>query len=135
MADIRTGLAANLAPIPGLQESPWLLSNPTPPAAEIQPDEVDYDQALGRGLDRWRFTVRVFAGFTSDVGAQKLLDLMLAPSGPRSVKAALESDCTLGGKVDDLRVTRCSGYRLYGRDGGPSVLGAEWQVEVLVAGR
>lgn len=137
MADlsvIREALARNLAAIPGLAQSPYLLSSPTPPAAEIQPDEVIYDQAMRRGLDRWRLTVRVFVGFTSDIGAQKRLDRMLATTGVESIKAALESDPTLGGAVDDLRVTGCSGYRLFSRDGGQSVLGAEWQVEVLAAG-
>lgn len=134
LEDIRTGLATNLAGVTGLAESPYLLSNPTPPACEIQPGPIEYDQAFRRGLDRWTLTVRVFVGPSSDIGAQKRLDTMLAPAGTDSIKAALESDRTLGGMVDDLQVTRCEGYRVFVREGAPSVLGAEWTVVVLAEG-
>lgn len=134
LTDIREGLAANLATISGLQQSAYLLSNPTPPAAEVQPDEVEYDRSFQRGTDRWQLIVRCFVGATSDVGAQKRLDRMLASSGADSVKQALESDRTLGGAADDVRVVRCTGYRIFARDGGASVLGAEWTVQVLAQG-
>lgn len=131
LAQIRTGLAANLASITGLAQSAYVLSNPTPPAAEIEPGAVEYDQAFGRGHDRWAMTVRVFVGLTTDIGAQKRLDTYLAPSGATSVKTALESDLTLGGTVQDLHVTGCSGYRVYPRQGQAPVLGAEWQLTVI----
>lgn len=131
LAQIRTGLAANLASITGLAQSAYVLSNPTPPAAEIEPGPVEYDQAFGRGHDRWAMTVRVFVGLTTDIGAQKRLDTYLAPSGATSVKTALESDLTLGGTVQDLHVTGCSGYRVYPRQGQAPVLGAEWQLTVI----
>lgn len=131
---IREGLAANLATIPGLAESAYLLSNPTPPAAEVQPSEIEYHQAFQNGSELWRLVVRVFVGNTSDKGAQIRLDRMLASSGDYSVKAAIEADKTLGGACDALKVTGCSGYRVFSRDGAPGVLGAEWQVEVYATG-
>src|SRR4051794_6804851 len=100
LTEIREALAANLDTLPELQVSPYLLSNPTPPSAEVQPGVTDYDLAGSRGLDRWRFTVRVFVGMTTDIGAQKRLDRMLASSGTESVKQALESDSTLAGAAD-----------------------------------
>jgi hypothetical protein len=130
MADVtalREGLAANLESIPRLAESPWLLSNPNPPAVEIQPGEIEYDQAYWRGTDLHRFVA-------SDKGAQKLLDRFMNGSGDYSVKAALESDCTLAGACDDLHVKRCSGPRIFSREGMASVLGAEWDVEVIASG-
>lgn len=134
LSDIREGLAATLKPIPGLHESAYLLSNPTPPAAEIQPSETEYDHAFGRGCDEWTFVIRVFVGATSDIGAQKRLDGMLASSGASSIKAAVEADPTLGGVVEDLRVTRCTGYRVFAREGGAGVLGAEWEVSIVARG-
>jgi hypothetical protein len=131
---IREGLAANLAGIEGLNESAYLHANPTPPAAEVQPSEIVYDGAFSRGMDTWQLVVRVFVGVTSDRGAQARLDRMLESTGDDSVKAALESDCSLGGACDDLRVTGCSGYRIFSRDGMPPVLGAEWQVQVIATG-
>lgn len=134
LTDIREALAANLASITGLQQSAYLLSNPTPPAAEVQPSEIDYDAAFQRGMDEWTLIVRVFVGVSSDIGAQKRLDGMIASSGASSIKAAVESDRTLGGAVDDLRVTRCTGYRVFAREGGAGVLGAEWEVQVIARG-
>lgn len=128
MADIRLGLAANLGVLPDLQVSPYVLSSPSPPSAEIVPASINYDQSFQRGGDQWTFTVRVFIGSAADRGAQVRLDQMLASEGPLSVKEALESDCTLKGAVNDLRVTTCTGYRQYG-DANP-VLGCEWEVVV-----
>lgn len=137
-------LAANLADIPGLQESSTMLSNPTPPAAEVTVGETEYDKAFGRGLDYVSFTVRVFVGFTSDQGAFHRIRGFMASSGPMSIKAAVESDRTLGGLAQDLRVTKCSGEKGFlremgsgasgrGATGGP-LIGAEWTVQVFVEG-
>ena len=136
------GLAANLATIDNLQESAYLLANPTPPAAEIEPGPVKYDRAMQRGLDELQFLVRVFVGFTSDIGTQKRLYRMLASTGDDSIKAAIESDTTLGGLVDDTWVRDCTGLKQFVREvtaGGRGsaqgpLLGAEWTVQVLVTG-
>jgi hypothetical protein len=131
LALIRQGLADNLSAIDGLHVTAYLISKPLLPAAEIEPAGTTYDIAGSRGLDRWKFLVRVFVGLTSDKHAQQRLDLMLAGSGDGSVKEAIEADTTLGGTVDDLRVTSVSGYRIYGAEKASPVLGAEWAIEVL----
>lgn len=144
IAALCEALAANLSGIAGVQESAYLLANPTPPAAEIQPGKITYDRAFGRGTDEILFLVRVFVGMTSDIGAQKRLYTMLAAAGPDSIKAAIESDPTLGGRVDDLWVRECSGPKLFVREisspkggrgsvSGP-LIGAEWTVQVLATG-
>lgn len=136
------GLAANLGTIEGFQKSAFLLANPTPPAAEIEPLPIDYDKTMQRGIDEWHFLVRVFVGLTTDVGSQKRILRMMAPSGVTSIKQAIESDTTLGGSADDLRVTVCSGYKFFAREvigtklgavSGP-LLGAEWTVQVFAKG-
>lgn len=136
-AEIREGIAANLDTIPGLQASAYVLGNATPPAAEVEPgwgseSAISYDKAFQRGLDGYAFTVRVLVGNAHDIGAQKRLDKMIAPSGSSSVKAAVEANPTLSGAIDDLRVTECGGYRRYGNEG--RVLGAEWKVQVWAEG-
>ena len=82
-----------------------------------------------------RYTVQALVGFTTDEGAQKRLDKMLERSGATSVKAAIEADRTLGGKVSDLRVIKASGYRTYELHvqgvRTPPVLGCEWTVEII----
>jgi hypothetical protein len=134
LADIRAALAANLATLTDVQVSPYMLASPTPPCIEIYPDEVSYDQALQRGLDQWTLIVRAYVGLTTDQGAQIKLDELLAPSGAMSVKAAVESDPDLGGSIDDLRVTRASGYRIYARPGTGELLGCEWTVDIYAVG-
>lgn len=141
--DLVEGLAANLSTIEGFQKSAFLLANPTPPAVEIEPLPTEYDKTFQRGLDQWMFLVRVFVGLTTDIGSQKRVLRMMAPSGFMSIKQAVESDTTLGGSAQDLEVTKCSGYKLFiretttpGRPGSISgpLLGAEWTVRVLVRG-
>lgn len=134
LQQLRQGLAANLGAITGVQVSPYLLAQPTPPAIELAPDEVEYDTANARGMDSWQFIVRAYVGTPTDQGAQVLLDLMLAPSGATSVKAVLEADRTLGGAAQTLRVAQATGYRLYQRAGGPEYLGCEWTVNVYAPG-
>lgn len=127
---IRDGLKANLAGIAGLQVTGYVQANPTPPVAEFLPAKVEYDKTAQRGSDEWTWTIRVLVGNVSDIGAQKRLDTFLAPSGAGSIKAQVQSDRKLGGTVDTLRVTRCSGYRAYDRPNGTTLLGAEWTVEI-----
>ena len=132
LTDIREQIAAALA-LPGFQVSAYMLSNPTPPAAHVFPDQVEYDQAMQRGLDVWTLTVQCYVGFTTDIGAQKRLDELLAKTGSMSVKQLIETDRTLCGIVHDCRVTAASGYRLYSAAGDNTrlVLGAEWTVQVF----
>jgi hypothetical protein len=134
MEQLRAALAATLVSVPKLQESAYLLSNPTPPAAEVEPGQIDYDLAMNRGADKWHFILRVFVGLTADIAAQKKLDTFIDPTGPSSIKTLVEVDRTLGGVCDFVRIVKCSGYRSYERHGGTGlVLGAEWSVEVLAS--
>lgn len=134
MADLRAALATTLEALEGVQESAYVLGNPTPPTAEVEPAPITYDLAMQRGLDKWMFCVRVFVGLTADIGAQKLLDSFIEPTGDQSVKTLIEADDELGGVCDSVRVTGCSGYQTYqSRHTGGLMLGAEWTVEVLVS--
>lgn len=110
VSDLRSGLAANLANIPGLRTSAWVPDNPTPPIAVVLPQRIEFDAAFGRGMDEYTFEVLVIAQRMSERTAQSLLDGFCNPTGAQSVKTALESDKTLGGKAFDLRVTEMSNY-------------------------
>lgn len=136
LAAIRDGLRANLASIPGVQVSAYVLSNPVLPVVWIRPasDAVDYHRAMGNGLDEWSMLVQAYVGTPSDLGAQKKLDELLASSGSSSVKAAIESDKTLNGAASDLIVDSCTGYLEYARPDGSTALGAEWNVRVFQPG-
>lgn len=131
MAAIREGLAANLRAIQGFDVSAYLKSNPNPPAIHLYPDEVTYDAAMNRGLDDLYFIVQAFVATSLDQDAQQKLDLMLAKSGATSIKAAIESDRTLGGVVSDTHVVNSDTYTTYERGDGSILLGANWRVRVL----
>jgi hypothetical protein len=132
IAEIRDGLKVRLDTIADVQALAYIPASPTPPAAWVLPDRVDYDGAMARGMDELRFKVHAIFPLTTDIGSQKKLDELLAPSGARSVKAAIEGDKTLGGVVDDLRVSEAQNYGVYELVGarGP-VLGCEWTVEII----
>lgn len=109
---IREGLATNLSTIPNTQISAYMLVSPLPPVIHIIPAGLEYDRGMHRGLDIITFTVEAFVAMGLDVGAQQRMDRMLSPAGTESVKAAIESDRTLGNTVSDVWVERVGGYRL-----------------------
>lgn len=110
LVGIRQGLADNLATIPGLRTSWWAPDNPTPPIAVIVPENVEYDAAFQRGADTYTFRIIVIAQRADARNAQSTLDSFCVPSGATSIKAAVESDKTLGGNADSCRVTNLTDY-------------------------
>lgn len=110
VGDLRTGIATNLATIAGLRVSSFVPDNPTPPIAVVIPQRIEFDDAFGRGQDTYTFQVLVVSHRMSERSAQSTLDAYCNPTGALSVKAAIQSDRTLGGKCFDLRVTEMSSY-------------------------
>jgi hypothetical protein len=124
---IRAGVAIDM------QVSAKMLSDPTPPTAHVFPDETEYHLAMGDGAESWDLIVQVVLALVDDIGAQDLLDRMLASKGTESVKAAIEADQSLGGLASGVTVTRTSGYRTYRIGSGQvEALGAEWNLTVFV---
>lgn len=111
LSDIRSGIATNLGTISGLRTAAFVPDEPKPPIAIVFPENITFDTAFGRGLDTFTFTVQVIVSKVSDRNAQSNLDAYCNPSGASSVKAAIESDKTLAGLVQDLRVTEARDYR------------------------
>ena len=110
LSAIRAGMAEAMATIPNLRVREFIPALITPPMAVVNPSNIEYDLNAQRGLTRFVFTVSVFVVKADDRSAQKRIDPFVGVSGPQSVKAALESDRTLGGVVDTLRVQSVSNY-------------------------
>jgi hypothetical protein len=104
ITEMRERLAANLATISGLRTAAELIDNPSPPVALVSLDSIEYDQAYQRGLTLYTFTIIVIVGRAAERTAQRKLDDYLANDGEQSVKVAVESDRTLSGYAQDLRV-------------------------------
>jgi hypothetical protein len=128
---IRAGLADALSAIQGVQVSGYMLAAPTPPCVFVSRGPIEYDRAMGRGHDDWTFTVTALVAFSSDRGSQINLDELVAPTGARSVKTALETDKTLGGIVDNVFVSEATEERIYEAAGKPPMLGCEWTARII----
>lgn len=105
IATIRTGLATALDAIPGLRASAYYPDEINPPIGIVDTFRVDFDSAFNRGSDEIIFDVLVVVRRTSERTAQSDLDTYVP-----LVKAALQSDTTLGGACLDLIVTAMNGY-------------------------
>jgi hypothetical protein len=127
--DMRAGIAKNLRDnIPGLRVSETIPDSPNPPQAIIGLEQVSYDQTFQRGMSEYVFTVSVLAGRVSERNAQTRLDSYIDP-GSATVKTAIESDKSLGGKVFDVRVTQMSNIGAVNL-GETIYLGADFTVNV-----
>lgn len=109
IADIRSGLATNLATIRGLRVSSIIPDQVNPPIAVVNLQTVNYDGAFAGGLVTYNFQVTVIVGRASERDAQRRIDTYITP-GSGSIKNAIESDTTLGGSAYDVRVENMSNF-------------------------
>ena len=110
VAELRTGLATNLATITGLRTSDFQPDSISPPIAIVFPVSVNYDETFHRGMQTYTFAVQVIVGRVSERSGQSTLDSYCSSTGTNSIKLAIESDKTLNGKAFDLRVTDMRNY-------------------------
>ena len=104
-SEIREGLKNNLKDIDGLRVFDFMPDVITPPCAIIGQLDFTYDLNNARGLDQANVDVFVIVQRFAERNAIVNLDKYLAGSGDYSIKAAIESDQTLGGACNTLRVT------------------------------
>lgn len=104
-SQVREGLKANLANIKGLRVYDLVPDVIVPPCAVVGQLDLTFDLNNSRGLDQANIDVFVIVQRFSERTAQDKLDSYLSGSGASSIKAAIESDRTLGGACDTLRVT------------------------------
>ena len=125
-----TALAENMSDIDGLRTFAFPPDSVSPPAAVVGfPETVAYDATMARGEDRIVFPVYVLVGKVSDRTAAPRLCAYLDGSGATSVKTAIESDKTLGGAADSIRVTDADTSVM--TVGGTDYLAATFSVEVV----
>jgi len=104
-SEVRDGLKANLQAIKGMRVYDLIPSPAVAPAAVVGQLDFTFDLNNARGLDQANLDVVVLVQRFSDRTGQNELDKYLAGAGDYSIKAAIESDRTLGGACDTLRVT------------------------------
>jgi hypothetical protein len=79
-------------------------------------------------MSEYNFTISVLAGRVSERTAQARLDSYIDP-GSATIKNAIESDRSLGGKVFDVRVSEMSNIGAVNL-GETIYLGADFSVQV-----
>ena len=107
MSDITAmseGIARNLATIGGIRTYAEIPDMPNLPAAIVSLQSVQYDQAFAGGLTNYTFDVTVIVSRVTERRAQQRLHDVIQ-TGTGSVKAAVQSDRTLGGSAFDVVVT------------------------------
>ena len=110
ISELRAGIKTNLATITGLRVSDFQPDNINPPVAIVFPISVNYDDAFARGMQTYTFSVQVIVGRVSERTWQNSIDAYVSSTGANSIKLAIESNKTLGGKAFDLRVTDMRNY-------------------------
>lgn len=110
VSELRDGLKTNLATVTGLRTADTIPDNPSPPIAIVMPQGVSYDDAFGRGMQTYSFTILLVVHRASERSGQNALDAYISSTGSSSIKLAIESDKTLNGKAFDVRVTDVRNY-------------------------
>ncbi len=102
--DVADQLAERLDTINGLRVHAYPPPTVTPPAIVVgYPEQVDFDETYGRGMDRIpRWPIVAVVGKASERAARKKILGYASGSGPDSVKAVLESGTYAA--FDTLRV-------------------------------
>lgn len=131
LVNIRTEIKNNLANISTLMVYDYVPDSIEPPTAVVGViQEVAYDQSMQRGVDKYVIPVYLYVSRVDGQDAQSALDGYLISSGASSVKAQIESDTTLNGEANSVRVVSASNYGVYDIN-NIAYLGVEFIVEVL----
>jgi hypothetical protein len=101
---VRDALGKNLNTITGIRIYDTIPDVVVPPCAVVGQLDFTFDVNNARGLDQASVDIFVIVQRISERAGQDKLDELLAGTGSKSIKTALESDRTLGGLVDTLRV-------------------------------
>jgi hypothetical protein len=129
ISDLRAGIATNLATIAGLRTGSTIPENVNPPFAIVAPSSMTYHMAMRNGMTTYNFVVTLVVGRADGRSAQNALDAFCSSTGSSSIRVAVESNRTLGGKAFDCVVT---GMRNYGSlaIGDNTYLAAEFDLTV-----
>ena len=104
ISGVRDALGKNLETINGLRVYDTIPDVVVPPCAVVGQLDFTFDVNNMRGLDQASVDIFVIVQRFSERAGQDKLDNLLAGTGNGSIKTALESDRSLGGLVDTLRV-------------------------------
>ena len=131
LSSIRSRIATNLGNISSLTVFGFVPDSIEPPTAVVGVvDNIEYDTSMSRGADTYTIPVFLYVSRVDAQDAQDTLDAFLASTGSSSVKAQVESDITLGGEAQSVRVVEADNYGVYTIN-NIDYLGCEFTIEVI----
>jgi hypothetical protein len=101
---VRDGIKRNLQTITNMRVYDLIPDVVVPPCAVVGQLDFQFDASMARGLDTASCDIFILVQRFSERSGQDKLDEYLAGGGPKSIKAAIESDLTLNGSVKTCRV-------------------------------
>ena len=104
ISKVRDNLGKNIEKITGMRVYDRIPDVVVPPCAVVGQLDFTFDVDNARGLDQASVDIFVIVQRISERAGQDKLDQLLAGTGSKSIKTAIESDRTLGGLVNTLRV-------------------------------
>lgn len=128
LEDIMTGLGNALQNIAGLRVYDFPSDRVETPASVLSLPETPYDVTLGGRNDEWTFPLWVLVAKANDKSAYAEMVQYLDSEGPRSIRAMVEVDRTLGGTCDTAAVI--SARPLFATIAGTEYLAIEFTLEV-----
>lgn len=128
LADVRLALAAALRNIVGLRVYDFPSDRVETPAAVLSMPETPYDVTLSGRSDEWSFPLWVLVARADDKSAYSEMYDYLEAEGPKSIRAMIEADRTLGGACDTAAVV--SARPLFATVAGTEFLAVEFTLEV-----
>jgi hypothetical protein len=112
VTEVKEGLANRLATITGLRAFAYQPDQLNAPIAFSLLENISFHRTMRTALTEMTFTVTVIVCKADSRAAQSQVDPYVSATGAYSIKAAIEGDRTLGGKVDDLIVNSAGGYQI-----------------------
>lgn len=104
ISKVRDAIGKNIESISGIRIYDTIPDVVVPPCAIVGQLDFTFDVDNARGLDQASVDVFVIVQRISERAGQDKLDELLGGTGNKSIKTAIESDRTLGGLVNTLRV-------------------------------
>jgi len=104
ISKVRDALGKNIEQGTGIRIYDTIPDVVVPPCAVVGQLDFTFDIDNARGLDQASVDIFVIVQRISERAGQDKLDQLLAGTGNKSIKTAIESDRTLGGLVNTLRV-------------------------------
>ena len=131
LTGIRQGIGTALESITSLTVKDYVPDSKEPPTAVVGVVEnIVYDSTMARGSDTYTIPIFLYVSRVDAQDSQETLDAYLAPTGSSSIKQAVESDTSLGGACDSVRVVEADNYGVYNIN-NINYLGVEFEVEII----